>query len=736
MTRGGGKAFVFGDPFATGGGRPYQIWLATSTPQSQGVGVSYGSVGSAGYSGIQKVPITAPYIGAVEDCWFALPTAHTTGRKWPVLYVLPEYAGPLDPLSATGSGIYELVQQDFHNKYGCILVQPHFDQIPWYGDNSGVSTRRHKSFMLNAVLPFFEANYAASTEPSGRLLMGYSKSGWGAFSLVASSPDIFGFAAEWDSPINFTAADYGAYETASAFANSTEFGAACPPVLFPESAAWFREVSRLAMTGYSLFGTDPGGTHPENHMVAFSAQMTALGLPHVYDAARAYVHANGWKNGFPAVCAAYLVTMKNAADAYRSPLYAGTALADPVPANTVAPVVSGDNAIGSTLACSTGTWTGYGAITYSYQWKRDGSNIGAATASTYTLVSGDAGASITCAVTGTNADGNRTATSNALTAADSTAPTVSVAPTITGTFVVNSALTCSTGTWSAGGAITYGYQWYRDGVAIGGETASTHTVVSADCANASITCRVTATYSGHSAYSTSASVAFSPAQIMRSFFRADAGVLAPGGGAAADGGAVDTFTDANGNTSLAAPSAAARPTYHASGFNGGSRPYLTFAANNYLYNAAASWGGTVGGLSFYWIGKSASSASNRYAMNYVSGADQIQLYINGTTNLPSDYIPGSGGGFITGTVTSVDAHLHLSWWDGTTLKHYVGATQDATGGCTHAALADSGAIAFGATTGGAAVLLGDCAEFGWRRTALSSDERTSLNAYATARYGL
>jgi hypothetical protein len=223
---------------------------------------------------------------------------------------------------------------------------------------------------------------------------------------------------------------------------------------------------------------------------------------------------------------------------------------------------------------------------------------------------------------------------------------------------------------------------------------------------------------------------------MRAHFRADAGVLAPGGGVAADGGAVDTFNDANGNTNLAAPSAAARPTYHSSGFNGGSQPYLTFGSNNYLYNAAASFGGTVSGLSFFWVGKSASSASNRYVMNYVSGADQIQIYINGTTNLPSDYIPGSGGGFITGTITSVAAHLHLTAWDGSTLKHYVGSTQDATGSCTHAALADGAAIAVGATTGGAAVLLGDCAEFGWSRVALTANERTALAAYATARYGV
>ena len=83
------------------------------------------------------------------------------------------------------------------------------------------------------------------------------------------------------------------------------------------------------------------------------------------------------------------------------------------PSNTVAPVISGTAVVGQVLSSTTGTWTGTAPITYSYQWKRGATNIGT-NSSTYTLVSADAGQSITCVVTATNAGGSANATSNAL----------------------------------------------------------------------------------------------------------------------------------------------------------------------------------------------------------------------------------------------------------------------------------------------------------------------------------
>jgi hypothetical protein len=85
-----------------------------------------------------------------------------------------------------------------------------------------------------------------------------------------------------------------------------------------------------------------------------------------------------------------------------------------VPTNTLAPVVSGSTAIGSTLSTTNGTWSD-SPSSYAYQWRRNGANIDGATGATYALASADAGASITCRVSATNAGGSGVAVSNSIT---------------------------------------------------------------------------------------------------------------------------------------------------------------------------------------------------------------------------------------------------------------------------------------------------------------------------------
>ena len=85
-----------------------------------------------------------------------------------------------------------------------------------------------------------------------------------------------------------------------------------------------------------------------------------------------------------------------------------------MPVNTSAPVISGTIGLGNTFTCTTGTWTGDPTITYAYQWKRNGTNIGSATSSTYTLVGADSWSTLTCAVTATNSVISTSATSNGI----------------------------------------------------------------------------------------------------------------------------------------------------------------------------------------------------------------------------------------------------------------------------------------------------------------------------------
>jgi hypothetical protein len=122
-----------------------------------------------------------------------------------------------------------------------------------------------------------------------------------------------------------------------------------------------------------------------------------------------------------------VVTGTNASGSVSANSNALGVVVEPVPTNSVAPTVSGSTPIGSTLTATTGTWTHQGGTvaTYAYQWTRDGSNIAAATSSTYVTVTADGGHAVGCKVTATNSGGAGTATASS--------NTITVAAAATGT---------------------------------------------------------------------------------------------------------------------------------------------------------------------------------------------------------------------------------------------------------------------------------------------------------------
>jgi hypothetical protein len=73
------------------------------------------------------------------------------------------------------------------------------------------------------------------------------------------------------------------------------------------------------------------------------------------------------------------------------------------------------------------------------------------------------------------------------------APVNTVAPALSYTTLdINDVVTCDDGTWTGTTPITYTYQWYRDAAPIGGDTASSHTIVLADVGT-TLKCVVTGT---------------------------------------------------------------------------------------------------------------------------------------------------------------------------------------------------------------------------------------------------
>jgi hypothetical protein len=144
---------------------------------------------------------------------------------------------------------------------------------------------------------------------------------------------------------------------------------------------------------------------------------------------------------------------------------AQTALVTSPPANTALPTISGTAQAGKTLTATNGTWTGYPAPTYTYQWEQCNSigeactNISGATSSTYALLAAQAGYTIRIVVTATNSV-SAVAAASAQTALVSALPVNTVLPTISGTAQVGKTLTGTNGTWTGTPTPTYTYQWY------------------------------------------------------------------------------------------------------------------------------------------------------------------------------------------------------------------------------------------------------------------------------------
>jgi len=138
------------------------------------------------------------YQNGTQEIHVLLPDNYSTGRLYRVLYVLPVEPGFQQRF---GYALSVLQEMNAHNRYDIIMVQMGFEKEPWFGDHATDLRTRQASYLKDYVVPFIEERYSTLREPEGRLLFGFSKSGWGAFSLLLTYPDCFGYAASWDAPL-------------------------------------------------------------------------------------------------------------------------------------------------------------------------------------------------------------------------------------------------------------------------------------------------------------------------------------------------------------------------------------------------------------------------------------------------------------------------------------------------------------------------------------------------------
>jgi S-formylglutathione hydrolase FrmB len=86
------------------------------------------------------------------------------------------------------------------------------------------------------------------------LLLGFSKSGWGALSLVFNYPDFFGYAASWDAPLLWDDAGFGQINTDAAYGTLESYRRQHPVESAKRSAAAFRDRARVVVLGRQYWG--------------------------------------------------------------------------------------------------------------------------------------------------------------------------------------------------------------------------------------------------------------------------------------------------------------------------------------------------------------------------------------------------------------------------------------------------------------------------------------------------
>jgi Tryptophan-rich Synechocystis species C-terminal domain/Putative esterase len=123
------------------------------------------------------------------------------------LYDLPVEPGLAQ--STWGSGLNELQNQDVEDQYNATIVEPIFPTYSWYADSSTDATVNYETFMADILPKWVESNFS-TTGTEKNLLVGFSKSGYGALDLELKHPSVFSAVAAFDFPADMTSDDqYG-----------------------------------------------------------------------------------------------------------------------------------------------------------------------------------------------------------------------------------------------------------------------------------------------------------------------------------------------------------------------------------------------------------------------------------------------------------------------------------------------------------------------------------------------
>ena len=212
-----------------------------------------------------------------------LPDQIEAGRRLKVLYLLPVEAA-LE--RRYGDGLMEAKRLNLANRHQLICVAPTFSHLPWYADHPTDQAIQQESYFVKLVVPSIEKFYPALAKRDGRLLVGFSKSGYGAWTLLLRNPHTFDKAAAWDAPLMQSAPNQ--FGMGPIYGTPENFEHYRLERLLRDRAADVRsEPARLIHLGFGSF---------RDHHQRTEALLTELKIPHVYNDGPKREHT--WQGGW------------------------------------------------------------------------------------------------------------------------------------------------------------------------------------------------------------------------------------------------------------------------------------------------------------------------------------------------------------------------------------------------------------------------------------------------------
>jgi len=226
-----------------------------------------------------------------------LPAVGPTNLEHRFIIVLPVEQ---DPETTYGNGMQAFIDLKAQSNYYCTVAEMQFQtqsNLPglnlssFFGADSDINPNvRYETLLTTLLVPWLRTNFSKTgSEPM--CIIGYSRSGLGAFSLMCRNPSVFDKMAIYQSPLTMT--NWDTYDSSENFSTAANWKAnyRLTDSFLDAHVAGLLDSQRIYLclsTGYFCFD-----------MHYMDAALTARGVPHYVDDPNSLTtYTHNWQSGW------------------------------------------------------------------------------------------------------------------------------------------------------------------------------------------------------------------------------------------------------------------------------------------------------------------------------------------------------------------------------------------------------------------------------------------------------